>query len=105
MAETRRRFDRELREDAVRIVRKTDKPIRQVARDLPINDGTLGNRVMQERQASGETRPAGTSEDERAELAQLPQENPDRRSSPGSPARSGRAYHRPVPTPRTLICR
>jgi hypothetical protein len=32
MAETRRRFDREFREGAVRIVRETGKPIAQVAR-------------------------------------------------------------------------
>ncbi len=43
MAETRRRFDREFREGAVRIVRETGKPIAQVARDLAIHDGTLGN--------------------------------------------------------------
>ena len=43
MAESRRRFDRDLREGAVRLVRETGKPIAQVARELGINDGTLGN--------------------------------------------------------------
>ena len=75
MAETRRRFDREFREGAVRIVRETGKPIAQVARDLGIHDGTLGNWVKQDRQARGETAPAGLSEDERAELARLRREN------------------------------
>jgi transposase len=54
MAETRRRFDREFREGAVRIVRETGKPIAVVARDLGIHDGTLGNWLAQDRRARGE---------------------------------------------------
>ena len=34
MAETRRKFDQDFREGAVRLVRETGKPIAQVARDL-----------------------------------------------------------------------
>ena len=45
MAETRRKFDQDFKEGAVRLVRETGKPIAQVARDLGIHDGTLGNWV------------------------------------------------------------
>jgi transposase-like protein len=75
MAETRRLFDREFREGAVRIVRETGKPIAQVVRDLGIHDGTLGNWVKQDRQARGGIGSVGLSEDERGELVRLRREN------------------------------
>ena len=74
MAEIRRKFDRDFREGAVRLVRETGRPIAQVARDLGINEGTLGNWVNSDKRRRGDG--AGVlGEDERAELARLRREN------------------------------
>ena len=51
MPEKRKKYDAEFREGAVRIVEETRKPIAQVARDLGVNEGTLGNWVNQARAA------------------------------------------------------
>ena len=40
MAETRRKFDADFKEGAVRLVRETGRPVAQVAKDLGINEGT-----------------------------------------------------------------
>ena len=74
MAETRRKFDKDFREGAVRLVRETGKPIAQVARDLGINEGTLGNWVTVDKRRRGDGAGA-LSEDEPAELARLRREN------------------------------
>ena len=42
MGETRRKFDQDFKEGAVRLVRETGRPIAQVAKDLGNNEGTLG---------------------------------------------------------------
>ncbi|MFG1709775.1 transposase [Nonomuraea sp. M3C6] len=74
MAETRRKFDQDFRDGAVRIVEETGKPIAQVARELGIKAGTLANWVSMARRR----REAGNGhlgEDERAELVRLRREN------------------------------
>ena len=69
----RRSFDREFREGAVRIVRETGKPIAQVARELGVNEGTLGwwvNLDRRHREGDGVL-----TESERDELNRLRREN------------------------------
>ena len=45
MPEQRRRFSAQFKAEAVQMVLETGKPIAEVARDLGIHDGTLGNWV------------------------------------------------------------
>jgi len=54
MPETRRRYDPDFRDGAVRVVRETHKPIAHVARDLGINAGTLGTWVARDKAARGD---------------------------------------------------
>jgi transposase len=72
--ETRRKFDEDFKQGAIRIVRETGKPIAQVARELGINEGTLGNWCAKDRQRRDGAGGA-LSEDERAELVRLRREN------------------------------
>jgi transposase len=73
-----RKFDHDFRQGAVRIVLETGKPIAQVARELGVNEGTLGNWVAKARREAGD--PDGAvSESERAELARLRKENAELR--------------------------
>src|ERR1700750_2696229 len=76
MAETRRKFDADFKEGAVRLVREPGRPIAQVAKDLGINEGTLGNWVNADKRRRGEAG-GGLRGDERAELARLRKENAD----------------------------
>jgi transposase len=73
MAESRRKFDQDFKEGAVRLVRETGRPIAQVATDLGINSGTLANWVALDRQRRDGT--GRLDEDERLELARLRREN------------------------------
>lgn len=68
-----RKFTAEYREEAVRMVLDSGRPIAAVARDLGINEGTLGNwvaRYRAEHPVSEEL-----SIDERARLKELEREN------------------------------
>lgn len=54
MAEQRRRFSPQFKAEAVQMVIETGKPVAEVARDLGIHDGTLGNWVNAHRRANPE---------------------------------------------------
>jgi len=69
-----RKFDEDFKLGAVQLVVETGKPIAQVARDLGINPGTLGNWVNADKRRRGDGTGA-LDEDERAELARLRREN------------------------------
>jgi transposase len=71
VAESRRKFDAEFREGAVRIVTETGKSAAEVARDLGVNETTLASWVSRARKAGGD----GTlGESEREELLRLRRE-------------------------------
>lgn len=63
MARNKRTFSLEFREDAVKMVIENSRPIAQVARELGINEGTLGNWVNKYRHDhAGEEPPLDVSE-------------------------------------------
>ena len=77
MSEKRMKYDREFREGAVRIVNETNRPIAAVARDLGVNEGTLGNWVTRDREARQGTE--GLSKGDIEELKRLRGENAELR--------------------------
>jgi transposase len=76
MPEKRNKYDAEFREGAVRIVEETGKSVAAVARDLGVNEGTLGNWVVRAREAREGTEGLSKGDIEelkrlRAEVAEL----------------------------------
>ena len=71
MSEIRCQYDPEFKAGAVRIVCETRRPVAEIARELGIGAGTLGNWVRKDRIERGEAE--GLSSDDRAELARLRQ--------------------------------
>jgi transposase len=78
MTRSYRKFDEDFKQGAVRLVIETGKPIAQVARELGVNEGTLGNWMAKyRRERNGGNAPL--TEDERAELMRLRRENSELR--------------------------
>jgi transposase len=73
MPERRRRFSAQFKAEAVQLVVETGRPIAEVARDLGVNDGTLGNWVKAWRDANAESEPE-LSPTERARMTELEEE-------------------------------
>ena len=70
---TRREYSPEYRDEAVKLVIETSRPTAEVARELGINEGTLGNWVNRYRKEhAGEEPPLDVSE--RARLRQVERE-------------------------------
>lgn len=74
MPEKRRKFSPQFKAEAVQMVIETGKPVAEVARDLGVNDGTLGNWVGAWRDANPEPATA-LSPIERARVSELEEEN------------------------------
>jgi len=74
MSRARRKFSPQFKAEAVAMVLETGKPIAEVARDLGVNDGTLGNWVAAWRDANPEPQ-AELSPIERARVKELEEEN------------------------------
>ena len=73
MPERRKKYSAEFREEAVKAVIETSRPIAQVARELGIVEGTLGNWVnAYRREHAGEEPPLTVAE--RARLRELEKE-------------------------------
>ena len=71
MSEKRRKFDQDFKDGAVRIVLESGRPVAEVARELDVHVGTLGNWVHKARASQ---QPGVLGESERDELNRLRKE-------------------------------
>jgi transposase-like protein len=74
VAQKRRKFSSRFKAEAVQLVVQTGRPIAEVARELGIHDGTLGNWVNAWRRDNPEPEESLTPTD-RVRLAELEDEN------------------------------
>ena len=76
MSEKRRKFDQDFKDGAVRIVLESGRPVAEIARELDVHEGTLGNWVTK---AKARQEPGALRESERDELGRLRKENAELR--------------------------
>ena len=76
MSEKRRKFDEDFKDGAVRIVLESGRPVAEIARELDVHEGTLGNWVNK---AKAQQQPGALAESERDELGRLRKENAELR--------------------------
>lgn len=74
MGSTRRKFTPEFKSEAVELLINSGKSIAEIARDLGISDGTLGN-WMKAAKKRGDFKEKPLEIDERARLKELEEEN------------------------------
>jgi|ERR687897_3725547 transposase-like protein len=74
MPERRRKFSPEFKDEAVKMVTESSRPIAEVAREIQVNEGTLGNWVNKYRVEHADEEPPLTISD-RARLRELEREN------------------------------
>jgi len=74
MLERRRKFTPEFKDEAVKMVIETSRPIAEVAREIHVNEGTLGNWVAMYRAEHVDEEPPLPISD-RARLRELEREN------------------------------
>jgi transposase len=74
MPERRRKFSPEFKDEVVKMVTESSRPIAEVAREIQVNEGTLGNWVNKYRVEHADEEPPLTISD-RARLRELEREN------------------------------
>ena len=74
MRERRRKFSPEFKDEAVKMVIESSRAIAEVAREIQVNDGTLGNWVNKYRVEHADEEPPLSMSD-RARLRELEREN------------------------------
>ena len=74
MGQARKKYTQEYKDEAIELVVSSGRPIAEIARDLGINEGTLGNWV-QTAKKSGKLKEKPLETDERVRLKELEEEN------------------------------
>ena len=74
MRERRRKFSPEFKDEAVKMVIESSRAIAEVAREIQVNEGTLGNWVNKYRVEHADEEPP-LSVSDRARLGELEREN------------------------------